>query len=137
MKLFIILIVWITIIIDLPVAAQDGYSECEELIPSGYLLNEQNHELKTRPTEDAKFHVTFFQDYVYRLVACSDIEEAVVEMNIFDKKNNRLFSNRIYDYSPYWDFMFQSTMEAVVTLQIVNTDFKMGKVKLVIGYKKK
>lgn len=114
--------------------SNDTFGKCHDYIPDSYILNEQNYEAQLNDADNATFNVTFYQDIDYRLVGCTNIGDADVKMTIYDQKNNELFTNAPYQYSPYWDFKFKSTTEAIVKLELVNTSQTKGKIKLLIGY---
>jgi len=74
---------------------------------------------------------------MYRIIACSDIKDHKLIINIFDTEKNLLYSNINYDYIPFWNFSFTSTVECVIVIKVDAKETIKKPVKLLIGFKEK
>lgn len=81
-----------------------------------FVSDGQEHIAPLKPK--AEFRTTFFGHNTYRLAVCSTVPNAKLVMSVYDTDKNLLFCNRQYDYSPYWDFSFTSTVTCIVLIEI-------------------
>ncbi|HPW27408.1 MAG TPA: hypothetical protein PLY31_09760, partial [Tenuifilaceae bacterium] len=66
---------------------------------------------------------------------CTSVKKGQVVLTVYDTDKNLLFSNRDYDYSPYWNFRFTSTVTCIIQVDVVSQQFTPGYVMLLIGFK--
>lgn len=94
-------------------------------------MAEFNHEGK------AFFHSTFYRNTTYRIIACQD-QTGVVKFTVSDHQENLIFSNEEFDYSPYWDFLFENTVDCIITVERLDNNElnNQGTATLLIGFKK-
>lgn len=109
--------------------------KCKKYFPTEYISDGQEYFASLKPDQKVEFRTTFFGGNQYRIVTCTDIAGGQVEFSVFDTDKNLLFSNHRYDYSPYWNFSFRSTVTCIVQVDVKQTTFKPGFVMMIIGYK--
>jgi hypothetical protein len=115
----------------------NSMDNCINLLNNGYVSDGQEYMANFNANNKAKFHTTFYGGNQYRIIACSDLKEYNLIINIFDTEKNLLYSNIKYNYIPFWNLAFTSTIECVIVLE-VEAEKKIEKpVKLLIGFKKK
>ena len=109
---------------------------CGKHITSAYIADGQEHVAPIKANGRAEFRTTFFGRSTYRLSVCTTMNEGRVVMSVYDTDKNLLFCNRDYDYSPYWDFSFTSTVTCIVQIDVEQATPPRGAVAmLAIGYK--
>ncbi len=134
-KRFILFFCFISILVE-SFSQVQSRSDCEKLITPAYYYNDQDYLVKISQNEKASFHVTFYENFQYRLVACNKLKNSRVEVTLIDPNNNILYSNIDYDYTQVWDFQFTSTIECVVKMAVVgNEKFDKTELSLLVGYK--
>jgi len=115
----------------------NSLDNCNNLLNDGYISDGQVYLANFNTNNKTKFHTTFYGGSMYRIIACSDIRDHKLIINIFDTEKNLLYSNIKYNYIPFWNLAFSSTIECVIVLE-VEAEKKIEKpVKLLIGFKKK
>ena len=86
--------------------------------------------------EVAEFHTTFYGGTIYRIAACSGLDEGNLIFRVYDQERNLLFSNSEFANSPYWDFKISSTLNCIIEAQLDPTAAESGCAVLLIGFKK-
>ncbi len=119
------------------IGQDDGINKCNQYLTPGFVPFENAMVMEINNDETAIFHLTFYDEFIYRIIACSDIEDSDFEFAVYDQEKNLLYTNRDYDYSPYWDFIFNSTLDCTIKVEPVKDDINEAIVKLLIGYKLK
>jgi hypothetical protein len=115
----------------------NSLNNCINLLGNEYISSGQDYIAKLDQNNKATFHTTFYGGTEYRIIACSNFDKPQLILKVFDTEKNLLFSNVKYDYVPFWNLSFTSTVDCVVEIS-VETDIKLKKpVKLLIGFKKK
>lgn len=115
--------------------AQRYVRQCEKLIEKDYFPQEKEYKIQIGQDEQASFHMTFYNDYQYRIAVCSNISDGNLVFTIYDPENKMLFSNKDYNFSQYWDFRFKSTIECVIKVEIQNYEYTKAMISLLVGYK--
>ncbi len=116
--------------------AQEAQFDCHQYLTPGFIPFENSLLMEIKDNETATFHITFYDEFVYRVIACADINSDI-EFSVYDQEKHLLFSNRDHEYSPYWDFIFNSTLDCTVQVKPIEEEVKNTIVKLLIGYKLK
>jgi len=140
MKLFLykILILIVTLTINFSANAQDNSTtNCVNLLNEGYVSDGQEYIAKLAENNVAKFYCTFYGGSQYRIIACSDITKYPLILSIYDTEKNLLFCNKEYEYTPYWNFRFTSTIDCIVEIEFDTEKWLKEEVKLLIGFKEK
>ena len=65
----------------------------------------------------SEFIVVFYSNNKYRISACTDVG-GPLSFTVKDHKNNILFNNKDYENAPYWDLVFPTTIECMVTVTL-------------------
>jgi hypothetical protein len=118
-------------------AQKNTLKSCDDFLNSGYVSDGQEYIAKPDENNKATFHTTFYGGSHYRVVACSDVEEIPLILTVFDTEKNLLFSNKSYDYTPYWNFTFTSTIDCIIEIEYDNEILIQNEVMLLIGFKEK
>lgn len=113
----------------------DFGAKCKQNFPSQYISDGQEYCAPLKSDQKIEFKTTFFGNNQYRLVACTNITGGDLVFSVFDTDKNLLFSNENYDYSPYWNFSFTSTVTCIIQVDVKQNKFKPGYVMMLIGYK--
>ncbi len=108
---------------------------CSLYFSPEFISDGQEYFAQLKPDQKVEFRTTFFGENTYRIVACTNLRKGDLVFTVYDTEKNLLFSNSDYEYSPYWDFRFGSTITCIVQVDVKNTKFTPGYVMLLIGYK--
>lgn len=111
-----------------------GQSDCKSIaVEDGFVKYERDY---TQPfsKNEVKYRVTFFKDYVYRVLICSDQKDSIA-WELVDKDGNLLFSNKKYNLSNYWDFKFETTIECYVKINPEDISGNLKNIILYLSYK--
>ena len=108
---------------------------CSLYFSPEFISDGQEYFAQLKPDQKVEFRTTFFGENTYRVVACSNLRKGDLVFNIYDTEKNLLYSNADYEYSPYWDFRFSSTITCIIQVDVRNAKFTPGYVMLLIGYK--
>lgn len=110
-------------------------ADCEVLLSPEYVSSGQEYFADLDKNNKATFHATFFAGEQYRIVACSNIQNHELIMEVYDTDKNLLFSNKEHDYIPYWNLVFTSTVECIIEVKVEAKEHIKKPVKLLIGFK--
>lgn len=108
---------------------------CSLYFSPEYISDGQEYFAPLKPDQKTEFRTTFFEDNTYRIIACTNVKRGDVVFSVYDTEKNLLFSNANYDFSPYWDFRFTSTITCIIQVDVKSPKFTPGFVMLQIGYK--
>lgn len=108
---------------------------CSLYFAPDFISDGQEYFAPLKPDQKAEFTTTFFGDNTYRIVACTNLKHSNVVFSVFDTEKNLLFTNTAYDYTPYWDFKFSSTVTCIIQVDVKSAKFVPGHIMLLIGYK--
>ncbi len=109
---------------------------CSTYIKYPYISDGQQYRALLTEGETAEFQMTFYGGAIYRIVAATEPNEKSVIFRLYDKNRNELFSNANYNYSTYWDFKFDSTVECLIEAELPKGKTS-GFVIMFIGFKQK
>ena len=111
-------------------------SLCAKHIIASFVSDGQLYRsLLLNPEETAEFKSTFFGETVYRIAACSGMNDGNLIFNIYDQERNLLFTNKDYKNAPYWDFNVKSTVEITLEAKLDPSSNGSGCAVLLIGFK--
>lgn len=132
------LIISFFLTIAISVHAQENALQktCIQYFDQEYFLNEDYNQLSIKGDKKARFHITLHEHFVHRIAATSSLNNAPLEITLYDKEDHVLFCNREHNFIPYWDFKVASTIECIVEVQLVEPRDKRVKICLMTGYKK-
>lgn len=131
--LFIACMVYTNII----TAQENSLKKCTGFLTSGYVSDGQEYKAKLDENNKAKFYTTFYGGSKYRIIACSNVEKYPLIFSVFDTEKNLLFCNKNFDYTPYWNFTFTSTIDCIIELEFDTENVLKDEVMLLIGFKEK
>lgn len=119
------------------IAQDNSVKNCADLLTSGFVSDGQEYIAKLDENNRAKFYTTFYGGSQYRIISCSDVENYPLILSVFDTEKNLLFCNKNYDYTPFWDFTFTSTIDCIIELEFDAETLLKDEVMLLIGFKEK
>ncbi|MGE0077963.1 MAG: hypothetical protein AB7S48_08905 [Bacteroidales bacterium] len=108
---------------------------CSLYFPPEYITDGQEYFAPLKPDQKIEFRTTFFSDNTYRIVACTNLRKGKLVFSVYDTDKNLLFTNESFDYSPFWDLKFTSTVTCVIQVDVKSSKFTPGYVMLLIGFK--
>lgn len=133
------LLIFLSFIIFLPSISNAQIEQLENIcslyFPPEYITDGQEYFAPLKPDQKIEFRTTFFGDNTYRIVGCTNLRKGKLVFSVFDTDKNLLFTNESFDYSPFWDLKFTSTVTCIIQVDVKNTKFTPGYVMLLIGYK--
>lgn len=114
-------------------------SICAKHFQDQFISDGQQYRALLMNTEEiAEFHVTLYGGTVYRIAACSGLQDGNLVFSIYDTdaKENVLFTNAEYKNAPYWDFKVSSTLDCVIKAKLdVDGALSSGRAVVLIGFK--
>lgn len=132
----------IVIILTLTLFSLNSFSQIEQLkktcstnFPSNYISDGQEYFAALKPDQRIEFRTTFYADNTYRISACTNAKKGKLVFKVYDTEKNLLFTNESFNYSPFWDFRFTSTVTCIIQVDVKNPQFIPGYVMLLIGFK--
>lgn len=99
---------------------------------------QQYRALLMNSEELAEFHVTLYGGTLYRIAACSGLQDGNLIISVFDTdaKENLIFTNQDYKNAPYWDFKVNSTLDCVIKAKLDPDGLQSsGRAVVLIGFK--
>jgi hypothetical protein len=108
---------------------------CSLYFSPEFISDGQEYFAPLKPDQKTEFRTTFYEENTYRIVACSNLKKGDVVFSVYDTEKNLLFTNSSYEFSPYWDFRFTSTITCIIQVDVKNIKFTPGYVMLLIGFK--
>ncbi|MCB0428648.1 MAG: hypothetical protein H6585_09595 [Flavobacteriales bacterium] len=120
-----------------------GYSQCDSTaticskhISNGFISDGQIYRALLLDKEVAEFHATFYGGSTYRIAACTGLEGKDLEFSVYDPQHNLLFTNSEFEDSPYWDFVFDYTVNCTIEAKLGhNNSAASGCAVMLIGFK--
>lgn len=114
-------------------------SICAKHFQDQFISDGQQYRALLMNTEEvAEFHVTLYGGTIYRIAACSGLQDGNLIFSLFDTdaKENVLFTNEEHKNAPYWDFKVNSTLDCVIKAHIdPNGSASSGRAVVLIGFK--
>jgi len=84
---------------------------------SSFLTDGKEYRALLSNNEAADFVVLFYANNTYRIAACTDVG-GPLSFVVRDMKKNILFSNKDYENAPYWDLLFPTSIECIITVSL-------------------
>ena len=112
-------------------------ASCSNLLKDGFISDGKSYMGKLNANNKAIFHVTFFSENTYRLIACSNNKKYPLVLKVYDTDKNLLFDNSKHHYTTYWDITFTSTVNCLVEMELEAEARLTEVVELLIGFKQK
>ncbi|MFW6327952.1 MAG: hypothetical protein ACOC2F_06525 [Bacteroidota bacterium] len=128
------IIFFVFMLMNLPVHGQNSCRSAGKGLPPGYISDGQYHEFLVKGNTPVKIHTTFLRDIHYGLHVCpsSDFLYSIILM---DKNQEHIFSQEGIKGNFNWNYIFSSTIECVIEIQLEQNIAKKIKFNLEIGYK--
>jgi hypothetical protein len=113
---------------------------CAKHIINSFISDGQTYRaLLLNPDETAEFTTTFFGETVYRIAACSGMNDGALIFTLYDandtERKNPLFTNKDQKNAPYWDFKAKSTNDIVIEAKLDPINAGSGCAVILIGFK--
>ncbi len=99
-----------------------------------YISDGQQYRALLTEGQTAEFHMVFYGGATYRIVAASEPKKGSIIFRLYDKNRVELFSNENYNYSTYWDFYFESTVDCLIEAELPEGK-QSGFVIMFLGFK--
>ena len=115
--------------------SSDYTKECEKYLQLPFISDGHDYSIDLNRDAKGEFKTTFYGGSTYRVITCSNLTQGKVIFTIYDTDKNRLFSNKDFNYTPYWDFVFRSTIDCIIEVKLESKTVKSAQVKLIIGFK--
>ncbi len=115
----------------------NSFENCPNLFSKDFVSTGQDYVAKLDQNNKATFHTTFYGGTQYRIAACSNFQKPRLILKVYDTEKNLLFNNVEYDYTPYWNLAFTSTVDCIIEISVESEQNLKKPVKLLIGFKKK
>jgi hypothetical protein len=137
-KTYIILILLLIFSVGFSKAQDNSISNCINLVNTeGYVSDGQEYRIKLDENNRARFLATFYGGSYYRIVGCTNIKESKLTITVYDTEKNPLFCNKDFNYLPYWNFKFTSTIDCIIEFEFDRNLIIKEEVLLLIGFKEK
>lgn len=132
---FIHIIISFFVLTQVQAQTEKLVKKCNTYFTDEYTSDGQHYMAKLKFDEPLEFSATFFGGTTYRIAAASDIPKTKLEISIYDSERNLLYNNKKYNYTESWDFKFNSTVECIIEIKVIQEKFTQGFVLLLIGFK--
>jgi hypothetical protein len=119
------------------IGQENSLNDCSKILNSGFVSDGQEYKAKLDENNKSAFYTTFFGGSQYRIIACSDIKNYPLTLSVYDTEKNLLFCNKDYDFTPFWDFTFTSTIDCIIEIEFKTETVLKDEVMLLIGFKEK
>lgn len=135
LRLYILLVFFVSMSTSLLAQSNKKFETCEEYLNEGFISDGQYNIALIKKGETKISKVTFLSGNTFRIIACAEHSDQL-EFTIKDQEGTTLFSNKNFEYAPYWDFEITNTMECTISLFLNDNSLKSDKTILIIGYKR-
>lgn len=92
-------------------------TECAKANSESSFLSDGKDYRALLTNNSSEFLVIFYADNKYRIAACTDVG-GPLSFTVKDHKDNMLFTNKDHENAPYWDLVFPTTIECLVTITL-------------------
>lgn len=96
---------------------------------------QQYRALLMNSDETAEFHTTLYGGTLYRIAACSGLDDGNLIFSLYDTERNLLYTNSEFKNAPYWDFKINSTLDCIIEAKIDSEASGSGRAVILIGFK--
>lgn len=108
---------------------------CTELFENSFVSDGQQYRALLNGEEIAEFHATFYENNMYRIVACGARNNQTIVFTVYDSNRNLIYSNKDFNNTPFWDLYFTSTTDCIIEARIDTNVTTSGIAFLFIGFK--
>ena len=109
--------------------------DCEKYLQLPFVADGHDYTLDLDKGVKGNFRTTFYGGGTYRVIVCSDLTQGHLVYKIYDTDKNLLFSNADHNYTPYWDFLFRSTIDCIIEVSFESEKTAHAQIKLIIAFK--
>jgi len=113
---------------------EDKLEDCGKLMRAPFISNGQPFRAFLTGNEVAEFHTTFLNGSIYRLIACSSKNQAII-FSVYDTNKNLLFTNDEYNLANMWDFKIAGSLECIIEAKLDTKVATSGMALMYIGFK--
>ncbi|MFC2138597.1 hypothetical protein ACFLTE_10510 [Bacteroidota bacterium] len=110
-------------------------NDCEEHLKLPYVSDGHDYSIELKKEDKGEFKTTFYGGSTYRIISCSNLPQGKVIFTLYDTDKNLLFSNQDYNYTNYWDFQFNSTIDCIIEVKFISEIADNAQILLLIGFK--
>jgi len=111
-------------------------SECRSFLDKNYISDGQQYMSLITGDQTAEFSVIFYGGNTYRIIICGGNETSELMFSLYDKYRNELFKSSDFNYTNYWDFQFESTVECFIEAGFSKNINISGFAVILVGLKK-
>ncbi|OFY86155.1 MAG: hypothetical protein A3F72_06795 [Bacteroidetes bacterium RIFCSPLOWO2_12_FULL_35_15] len=109
---------------------------CARHLESQFISDGQQYKaLLMNSDETAEFHTTLYGGTVYRIAACSGLNDGNLIFSVYDTERNLLFTNSEFKNAPYWDFKIKNSLDCVIEAKLNGSAAGSGRAVVLIGFK--
>ncbi len=109
---------------------------CAKHLESQFISDGQQYKaLLMNADETAEFHTTLYGGTLYRIAACSGLNDGNLIFSVYDTERNLLFTNSEFKNAPYWDFKIKNTLDCVIEAKLNGSAAGSGRAVVLIGFK--
>jgi hypothetical protein len=111
-------------------------SACARHLENSFISDGQQYRaLLMNVDETAEFHTTLYGGTLYRIAACSGLEDGNLVFSVYDTERNLLFTNSEFKNAPYWDFKINNTLDCIIEAKLDGGAQGSGRAVILIGFK--
>jgi len=92
-------------------------TECAKAHSESSYLSDGKDYRSLLTNNSSEFIVLFYADNKYRIAGCTDVGGPLT-FYVRDHQDNIIFTNAKYENAPYWDLIFPTTIECIVTVSL-------------------
>ncbi|MDA3953891.1 MAG: hypothetical protein PF485_09605 [Bacteroidales bacterium] len=122
---------------NLTIGQSSTIENCANFLNSGFVSDGQEYKANLDENNKSTFYTTFYGGSQYRIIACSNIKDIPLIFSVYDTEKNILFCNKNFDYTPFWNFSFTSTIDCIIEMEFKSETLLKDEVMLLIGFKEK
>lgn len=109
---------------------------CARHLESQFISDGQQYKaLLMNSDETAEFHTTLYGGTLYRIAACSGLNDGNLIFSVYDTERNLLFTNSEFKNAPYWDFKIKNSLDCVIEAKLNGSAAGSGRAVVLIGFK--
>jgi|JFJP01.1.fsa_nt_gi hypothetical protein len=109
--------------------------ECEKYMQLPFIFDGQQYISPINGEFPVQFSLTFYGGVTYRVSVAANNPTGELIFTVFDKNRNILFSNKNYDYAPFWDFKINNTIDCVIELHVNEVLTQSATAVMRVGFK--
>lgn len=113
----------------------DFTKDCEKYLQLPFIPDGHDYSIELNKDTKGEFKTTFYGGSTYRIIACSNLPQGKVIFTIYDVDKNKLFSNKDFNYTTFWDFVFRSTIDCIIETKFESEIANTAQIRLIIAFK--